>query len=93
MTQRIFQLLLDHVADHAAGLGPQHIQRIGLVRLVGRALQRQQPDLRAVAVGDDQPVPGLNDARQRARGLAHVGPLVFGRQRLAPPQQGVAAKC
>ena len=67
MIERVFQLLLDHVADHAAGFRTEHIQRIGFVRLVGRALQCQKAHLRAVAMGDDQTVTGLDDAGQRLR--------------------------
>ncbi len=52
--QQVAELLLDHVADHALGLRAEHVERIGLVRLVRGALQRQQADLRAVAVADDQ---------------------------------------
>ena len=49
--------------------------------------------MRTVAVRDDQPVPGLDDAGQCARGLAHIGPLVLGRQRLPAPEQRIPAKC
>ena len=52
--QQVAELLLDHVADHAFGLSAEHVQRVSLARLVRGALQRQQPDLRAVAVADDE---------------------------------------
>ncbi|MNN48175.1 hypothetical protein D3C81_1626390 [compost metagenome] len=32
--QQVAQLLFDHVADHAFGLGAEHVQRVGFVRLV-----------------------------------------------------------
>tara|TARA_R110002051_G_scaffold242730_2_gene302962 strand:+ start:464 stop:868 length:405 start_codon:yes stop_codon:yes gene_type:complete len=35
MVERILKFLLNHVADHASGLGAQHIQWISLIRLVG----------------------------------------------------------
>ena len=47
---QIFQLLDQHVADHALRLGTQHIQRIGRDLGVGTVLQGQQADLRAVAM-------------------------------------------
>ena len=48
--QEVAELLLDHVADHALGLGAQHVERIGLDLVVSGALQGQQTDLRPVAV-------------------------------------------
>ena len=63
--QHIAQLLLQQVADHALRLGAQDVQWIGLDVRIGRRLQRQQPDLRAVAVRHDQlmrawrPAPAL----------------------------------
>ena len=89
--QQVAELLLDHVADHALGLGAQHVERIGLVGLVGGALQRQQPDLRAVAVGDHELVlPG--DRRERLGRDADIRALDLGGHRLAALQQGVAAE-
>ena len=41
VAQCVLQLLFDHVADHAASLGPEYIQWIGFVGLVGRTLKRQ----------------------------------------------------
>ncbi|OCX98293.1 MAG: hypothetical protein BCV62_20815 [Pseudomonas sp. K35] len=61
--QRILQLLFDDVANHAFGFSPQHIQRIGLVRFVGSALQSQKPHLRAVAMGNDQIMASPYDGR------------------------------
>ena len=61
--QQVAELLLDEVADHPLRLGAEHVEGIGLDVLVGLALERQQPDLRAVAVGDDQ----LVLARRRSR--------------------------
>lgn len=42
---RIAELLFDHVADHALGLGSQNIERIGFVRFIGGTLKRQEADL------------------------------------------------
>ena len=47
---QVFQLLDQHVADHALGLGTQHIQRIGGYLGIGAVLQGQQADLRAVTM-------------------------------------------
>ena len=52
--QEIAQFLLDHVADHALGLGAEDVERVCFHLLVGGRLEGQQPDLRPVAVRDDQ---------------------------------------
>ena len=52
--EQVPELLLDHVADHPLGLGAEHVEREVLVGLVGRVLEREQPHLRAVAVGDHE---------------------------------------
>ena len=62
--QPVAQLLLEHVADHALGRGPEDVERVGLLFLVGGGLQGEEPDLRAVAVGHDERVP----SRRRWRG-------------------------
>ena len=85
------QLLLHQVADHPLGLGPQHVQRRVGHLLVGRLLQGQQTDLRAVAVRDDQLV-ALGDRRQAIAGHPNVLPLVLDRHRLTPAQQGISAQ-
>ena len=89
--EQVAELLLDHVADHALRLGAEHVERIGLVGLVGGALQREQPDLRAVAVGDHELMLG-GERRQRLRGDADVRALHLGGHRLAAPQQRVPAE-
>ena len=57
------ELLLDEVTDHPLGLGPQHVERRLGHLPVCRFLQGEQPDLRAVAVRDDQ-LMLLADRRQ-----------------------------
>ena len=89
--QQVAELLLDHVADHAFGLRAEHVERIGLDLLVRGALQREQPDLRAVAVADDELMLG-GHRRERVGGDPHVGALVFGGHRFAAPQERVAAQ-
>ncbi len=64
--QKVAQLLLDHVADHPFGLSTEDVERIGLDLLVRRGLEGEQPDLRTVAVRDDQLVP-VGDRRQLLR--------------------------
>jgi hypothetical protein len=82
--QQVAKFLFDHVADHALGLRPEYIERIRLVRFVRRTLQRQQPDLRTVAVCDHDLVARI-DLRQRLGRNARVGTLHLGCHRLAPP--------
>ena len=48
--QAVFQRLLEHVADHPLAFGTENVQRVGGDFVVGAVLQRQQPDLRPVAV-------------------------------------------
>ena len=48
--QLVPELLLDEVADHPLGLGAEQVERVRLDLGVGRALQRQQTDLRPVPV-------------------------------------------
>jgi hypothetical protein len=74
----------DHIADHALGLGAQHVQRIA-------GPQGQQPDLRAIAVGDDQRMLARN-FRQSPCGGADVRDLPCGLRRLVAAQQRVPAK-
>ena len=89
--QQVAELLLQDVADHPLGLRAQDIERVRLDLLVRRALQGEQPDLRAVAVGQHELViPG--HCRQRRRRGAHVGSLRLRRHRLAALQQGVTAQ-
>ncbi len=93
MAQGVFKRLLDHVTDHAIGFRPQHIQREHCIGFVGRTLQCKQADLRPVAVGDDQPVSGLDDLRQRGSRGGDVLALRLGGQRLATAQQCIAPQC
>ncbi len=79
---RLPELLLDDVADHALRLGAEDVERVGLDVLVGRSLERQEPDLRPVAVRHDELVV-RRDPGQRLRRDPDVGPLVLGGHRLA----------
>ena len=89
--QEVAELLLEDVADHALGLGAQHVQGVGLDLGVGGGLERQQPHLGPVAVRQDQLVLARH-RRQRRGGRLHVAPLRLGGHRLAPLQQRVAAQ-
>ena len=91
LRQLVAQLLLEHVADHPLRLGVQDVERIGLDLLVGRSLERQQPDLRSVAVRDHELVLE-RDRRQRLAGDARVRALVLGGQGLPALEQRVAAE-
>ena len=89
--EQVAQLLLDHVADHALGLGPEHVERVGLDLGVGGLLQRQQPHLRPIAMADDE-LMLLGDRGQRLARDAHVLALVLGSHRLPAPEERVAAE-
>jgi hypothetical protein len=90
--QGVLQGLQQPVPDHALGLRAQHVKRIGHAqRRIGGALQRQQPDLRPVAVGEHDLV-GVRERRERLHRALGVGLL---RRRVGPfaaLQQGVAAE-
>ena len=89
--QQVAEFLLDDVADHRLGLGTEYVERVRRDVVVGRRLQCQQPDLRAVAVGDDDLVAGCD--RGDAFGCRpDVGPLVLRGHGLPAPQQRVAAE-
>ncbi len=92
MVDGIFQLLLDHIADHAFGLGAQHIQRVGTIGAVGCALQGQQTDLRPIAMGNHQLMPLTDQFRQRGSSRAHIGPLSFGSHGLPALEQSIATQ-
>ena len=70
--QQVAQLLLDHVADHPLGLGAEDVERVRLDGRVRGALEGQQPDLRAVAVGDDELVARPRSARAATAAVADV---------------------
>ena len=87
--QQVAELLLEHVADHALGLRPQHVQRVRLDGVVGGPLERQQPHLRPVAVRQHEAVLA-RDRGERPGGDADVLPLGVCGHRLPALQQGVA---
>ena len=89
--ERVDQLLIEQVTDHALRLGAQYVERIRGDRLVGVALQRQQTHLRPVAMGHDHLVVGreIGDRSDRGRDVAALRVGVGG---LAPPQQGIASE-
>ncbi|MNP09454.1 hypothetical protein D3C76_1015610 [compost metagenome] len=84
--------MLDDVADHAFGFSPEDVQRVGFIGLVGLCLQRQQADLRAIAVRDDQFVARM-DLGDLLGGDADIGALIVRSHGFATAQQGVTAQC
>ena len=88
---QVFQLLDQHVADHALGLGAQHIQGIGGDLGVGAVLQGQQADLRAVAVHQHHVVL-LGDPGDGLGGGGYVLALDVGFKGLATTEQGIATQ-
>lgn len=93
VAQRVLQFLFDQIADHSLGSGVEDIQRKGDFGPVCGLLQGQQADLRAVAVGHHEAVPGPDDPCQRGRGGSGVRPLCCRRHRLPPPEERITAKC
>ncbi|CAI8779185.1 NAD-specific glutamate dehydrogenase [Pseudomonas sp. IT-232MI5] len=89
--EQVAQFLFDDVADHAFGFGTEHVQRVRADGGVGRRLQRQQADLRAIAVGDDQLVAGM-DLGDLLGGDADVGALIVSGHRFTTAEQGVTAQ-
>ena len=86
------ELLLDEVVDHALSLGPEDVEGIAGVTVgVARGLEREEADLRSVAVRDDELVGG----RDRGEGPAgHFDALALtgDGQRCPVLEQGVSAK-
>ena len=87
----IDKLLLNHVADHADRLGADHVERIHRHFLVGVVLQRQQADLRAIAVRNHEFVAFIGLGNLLA-GDADVGALIFAAHRFAALEKGIAAE-
>ena len=89
--QQVAKFLFDDVTDHRLGLGAEHVERIRRHRVIRGVLQGQQPDLRAVAVGDDDLV-ARRHCRDTLGGHPDVGPLILRGHRLPTLQQCVAAQ-
>ena len=83
--------LVEEIADHPLGLGPEHIERVRPHVRVGLGLEGEEAHLRAVAVRDDEAMRGV-ERRDCLRRVADVGLLMRGLGRLAAAQQGVAAE-
>ena len=88
---QVLQLLDQHVADHALGLGTQHIQGIGRDLGVGAVLQGQQADLRAVAVHQHHVVL-LGDQGDGLGGGGDVLALDVSFERLSTTEQSIATQ-
>ena len=88
----MFDCLQQPVPDQALRLGDQGVERIGTRQCCVRlTLERQDTDLRAVAVGDDDAV--LRDERsQGLRGTPDVMLLDVGVRLFATLEQGVATQ-
>jgi len=84
--------LVEEIADHPLRLGAEDVQRIRPHVLVRLGLERQEPDLRPVAVRDDEAVRVV-ERRDRLRRGADVDLLVGGLRRLTAAQEGVPAEC
>ena len=87
--QLVAEFLLDDIADHSLGLRAEQVERVGVDHGVCRRLEREQPDLRPVAVRDHELVL-VCEGRERAACGACVHLLVLCRQRLAAAEESVA---
>src|SRR3712207_8662099 len=85
------EVLLEEVPDHPLGLGVEDVEGVRGRRGATFVLECEQADLRAVAVGHDEPVVS-GHLRQRLGGELGVRRLDVGVERLAPPQEGVATE-
>jgi hypothetical protein len=91
VVDEVVELHLEHVADLALRLRVEDVERIRRRLRVRVAHERQQPNLRAVAVRDHE-VVAQRSARQDACGIPRRLRLVDGFERLSAAQQGVAAE-
>jgi hypothetical protein len=90
--QQVAELLLDEVADQPLGLRAEHVEGVRVdPRRVGGRLHREHPDLRTVAVGDDELVLE-RDGGERLAGVADVAALDLDGHRLPAPKQRVASE-
>ena len=88
----VAEFLLDQVADDALGRGAEDVEGVAGLGVEAGRLQREQPHLRAVAVGDHDVVAS---AGHRPDGLGRqpdVLTLAGDGHRLPAPGQGVAAQ-
>ncbi|KGC52777.1 carbamate kinase domain protein [Burkholderia pseudomallei] len=90
--QQVAHFLFDQIADHPFRLRAEHVERVGRDRGVRRALQREQADLRPVAVRDHELVARRDLRDLRDRDLHVLALLDFG-HRLIALQERVAAQC
>ena len=88
----VAQRLLQDVADHPLALGAEDVERVGADTGVGGGLQREQADLRAVAVGHDDLVAATDHVADGSGRGDDVGSLGLGVGGLAAAQQRVAAE-
>ncbi|MNR03388.1 hypothetical protein D3C85_1192780 [compost metagenome] len=89
--QQVAQFLFDDVADHAFGFGTEHVQRVRGDGGVGRSLQRQQADLRAITVSDHQLIARV-DLGDLLSGDPDIGALIVRSHGFTTTQEGVTAQ-
>lgn len=77
-SQAVEQLQLEVVAEAAFGLGHMHIKRQHRERIAAMLISLEQStDLRTVAVGDDDPIPALNERHELLANGCRVATVVF----------------
>ena len=92
VVDEVVELHLDDVADLTFGLGLENVERIRIGLGIGVTHQREQSDLRAVAVGHDEPV-AQRRLPEDLRSPASRRGLVRRLERLAASQKRVPAEC
>ena len=88
----VVERLLYHVADFRLGLSVAGIERDLRQPIPGKVRpDEDEPDLRTVAVGDNDLVAGLNDVRDVPAGLGGGGQLVGKRALVLGTYERIAA--
>ena len=91
--QCIPELLLDQIAQHAFRFGAQDIEWLLAASGTCSTLQREEANLRPIAVRDEDLVAVGAEWRKRLRGTPDVGPLIGLSQRLTAFEERIASEC
>ena len=89
--QHVGKLALEEVTDHSFALGSEQIERVAANVAVRLRLECQEPNLRTVAVGDDEAMI-MSDAGEHGSRELRVLFRDLGLERLTAPLQCVAAE-
>src|ERR1022692_671567 len=87
-----FQRLLEKISDLALSGGATNIQgEAGPLSCSALRPQKRRPNLRAIAMGQHNPITGADQADDLARGALGVCPLLGDRSLFSRANQGVPA--